>query len=309
MQTDHGFVKASDGADLWLHRWRPEGAVRGAMLIAHGLAEHSARYERLARALVERGWVVHACDHRGHGRTAKSEAELGFFGARAGWHRVVLDLKEHVEALRKAAPDVPLVFFGHSMGSLLLQRYLARYGRTIDAAVLSGTSGKPPAIAAVGRLVARLQRIRKGPMGRSRLINHLAFGAFNKAFAPNRTEFDWLSRDPAEVDRYVADPKCGFNATIQLWIDLLDAIPTLTHRNAVASMRTDMPVLVFAGDRDPVGDNGKSVAGLVAQWRAAGIQVSDKLYPEARHETLNETNRDEVTADLIGWLEDSVLAG
>ena len=292
-----------EGSPVACDVYSPDAPSMASVVIVHGLAEHSARYAPLAEALVARGWTVFAYDQRGHGRTALREEDLGLFAETEGWDRVVEDLRKVVDAAKAAAPEAPLAVVAHSMGSLVLQDYLARYkGAGLDAAVLSGTSGPPPAIATLGRYVARFERWRQGARGKSSLIDKLAFGAYNGAFKPARTDFDWLSRDPAQVDLYVEDPKCGFLSSNQLWIDLLDAVPNLAKPDRLARFRRDLPIYVFSGDQDPVSEGGKTVKALVELYKKAELDVELKLYPEGRHEMLNETNRADVHHDLTRWL-------
>jgi alpha-beta hydrolase superfamily lysophospholipase len=287
------------GRAIFARRWSPEGAPRASVQIAHGLAEHSARYARLAEALTGAGYVVTASDHRGHGPNCPPD-DLGFFAAENGWRECLEDL--HAVARRVGAdfPGLPQVFLGHSMGSFMGQTYIAEHGAELDAAVLSGTSGPPPAILGIGRRIAAFERWRLGPRGKSPLVRALLFGELNKAFKPARTPFDWLSRDPAEVDKYIADPLCGFDATNQLALDLIGALGALASPQMAARIPRTLPIYLFSGGRDPVGAR---LQGLIDVYRAAGLKLTTKIYPEARHETLNETNRDEVTADLLGWLD------
>ena len=205
------------------------------------------------------------------------------------------------QLIAKEQPGVPIVFLGHSLGSFLGQDFVSRHSGALAGAVYSGSSGKPPAIATLGRLIARAERLRLGKRGKSQLLGQMWFGAYNKPFAPARTEFDWLSRDDKEVDAYVADPLCGFPLTTQIAIDVLDALPSLSTPQSLAPIRKDLPIYVFSGERDPVGAN---IQGLIADLRGAGFtKLTTRIYPDARHETLNELNRDEVTRDLISWLD------
>jgi alpha-beta hydrolase superfamily lysophospholipase len=174
---------------------------------------------------------------------------------------------------------------------------------------LSGSDGKPAALASVGRLAARIERLRLGPRGRSGVIHALAFGAFNKAFAPTRTPADWLTRDPAEVDKYVADPLCGFIATTQTWVDLLDALRQIARPELQALIPKRLPIHIISGSTDPVSDGTKRLQQLLAAYRGAGLEhVTHRFYEGARHELFNETNRDEVTRDLILWLDGVIAA-
>ena len=185
------------------------------------------------------------------------------------------------------------------MGSFMAQDFVARAGDGKSALVLSGSNGAPPAIAGLGRWIARFERMRLGPTGKSALLKKLMFGDFNKPFAPARTQFDWLSRDGAEVDAYVADPLCGFDFSTQLAIDLLDALRGLLAPERLARIPKGLPILILSGTRDPVGAN---LQGLIDAYRNAGLNVASKLYAEGRHEMLNETNREEVMSDLVAFL-------
>lgn len=296
-------LAAPDGCPIHVHVWLPADEPRAVVQIAHGMAEHAARYGFLARMLAERGIGVYANDHRGHGRSVPEGEAPGHMGE-GGFDaavRVVRELERHIA---KTHPRAKRILFGHSMGSFMVQRFLCEHPEAVHAAVLSGSNGKPPPIAAAGRYVARLERLRVGPKGTSALLKALSFDDFNKKFAPTRTAFDWLSRDPAQVDAYVADPLCGFAVTTQTWVDLLDALGPLTDPDRIKCIPKDLPLYVFAGAKDAVGDFGKGVTRLVEAYRAVGLRdVEVKLYPEGRHEMLNEINRDEVVGDLLAWIE------
>jgi alpha-beta hydrolase superfamily lysophospholipase len=302
-------LTAADGVALFVQGWRPEATPRGVVQIAHGLAEHGGRYARLAAALTEAGCAVYAGDHRGHGRTARTPEDLGFLAAGDGWSKCLDDLWQLNRRLAADHPGAPIILLGHSMGSFMAQHLISAHGDALAGVVLSGSGGKPSALAAAGRLVGRLERLRLGRRGRSALMHGLSFGAFNKPFEPSRTPFDWLSRDAAEVDKYIADPLCGFPASVQLWIDLLDALGDVTSGRRQARIPKRLPVYVIAGSRDPVGGNTKSVAQLLSAYRQVGLErVAHRFYIDARHELFNETNRDEVTRDLIVWLDGIVGA-
>ena len=293
-------LRADDGQSLLARRWLPEGRPRAIVQIAHGLTEHSRRYARLAAALNAAGYGVYVADMRGHGPSAPA-ADLGHFADEGGWDKVVGDLWTLNRLIAAEQPGTPIIFLGHSLGSFLGRGFIAEHSDALAGAALSGSSGKPPAIATLGRLIARAERLRLGKRGKSDPIFAMWFGDFNKPFRPARTAFDWLSRDEREVDAYVADPLCGFPFTTQLAIDVLDALPRVTGRENLAAIRKDLPIYVFSGERDPVGAN---IKGLIADLKAAGFtRLTTRIYPGARHETLNETNRDEVTGDLIAWLD------
>ncbi|WP_437318430.1 lysophospholipase [Sorangium sp. So ce385] len=307
MPADTFTFQADDGRELFVYRWLPDDGARGIFHIAHGMSEHAGRYARLAHALSAAGWAVYANDHRGHGRTARERGELGFFASQGGFQRVVRDLAALIAREREEHPGLPVVLFGHSMGSSLVQEYLIERGGSIQGAVLSGSSGKPSPLVDAGRLLARAERRRLGERGKSQLLQSMSFDSFNKLFAPARTPFDWLSRDRAEVDGYMADPHCGFPATVSLWIDLLDALVEIARPERQARIPKELPVYVFSGSRDPVGGPLRGVTQMIEAYRAAGLRrVTQRIYPGGRHEMLNEINREEVVRDLLAWLDAEV---
>ncbi len=301
-----------EGSPCQGYRFMPDaGPPRGVFHVVHGMAEHARRYRPLAETLTADGWVVYAYDHRGHGATVDNEDGLGFFADDGGWDLVVADLGKMVAYAGSEHPGLPRVVFGHSMGSFVVQDYVSRPGaESVAAVILSGVAGPPPPIARLGQGVARVERWRRGRRGRSKVMVKLSFDDYNRQFRPNRTGSDWLSKDPAEVDKYVADPKCGFDPTNQLWVDILDALPRMFRRERLALHNKDVPIYVFAGAEDPVGRSGLGPKALFEALKGAGIRNVDlKLYPTGRHEMLNEINREEVIMDLKGWLAKVGLGG
>ncbi|MBE2249619.1 MAG: alpha/beta hydrolase [Myxococcus sp.] len=298
--TEHWHV-AKDGKRLFFRRFLPAAAPTAVVHVAHGLAEHSARYQRVAEVLTGAGYAVYADDHRGHGQTGLASNELGFVDG--GLARVLEDFRELLAFECAEHPGLPVVFFGHSMGSMLAQAMMQSDGASFAAVVLSASNGKPPPIARVGQLLARLERWRSGPRGTSALLKKLSFDAFNKPFEPGPTAFEWLSRDRAEVDKYVADPLCGFAASNALWVDLLDLLADLARPEAQARIPHALPVFVISGSEDMANERTKGLLQLLGALKAAGLtDVTHRFYPGARHELLNETNRDEVHQDLLAWL-------
>lgn len=296
-------VSPADGITLHGYEWLPNDAPQAVVVIAHGMAEHTARYARFAAALNAAGFAAYGFDHRGHGHTAtKGGGHLGHMADRDGWNRAVTDLAATCRLAAGRHPGRPVLLFAHSMGSFMAQQLLYQHGNLLAGCVLCGSNGKPPPIAALGRLVARLERLRLGQRGTSPLIQSLSFDAFNKRFQPQRTDFDWLSRDPAEVDRYIADPFCGFPISVQSWVDLLDGLDAMARPPNQARIPKDLPVLIIAGRHDPVSGGGAGLKQLLAAYAAAGLtRVESIFYDQARHELLNETNRDAVTADIVGF--------
>lgn len=306
------FTLDRGGEHVFVYAWHPDGdaKLRGVVQVTHGMAEHAARYKRLAETLTARGYAVYAHDHRGHGKTAGDATRRGFFAEHDGWRAVLDDLYAVSDRIAEDHPGLPQVLFAHSMGSFFAQQGMYEQGSRWRAVAVSGSaSGVANPLAPIGRVVARVERWRVGAHKPSRLLTTMSFGEFNRRFKPTRTEYDWLSRDPAEVDRYIADPWCGFDMCTQAWIDLLDALPHLADPKNLARIPKDLPVYVLAGSMDPVTGFLKGLHLLVKQWSDAGLRdITWKVYEGARHETLNETNRDEVMADLARWIDRVVPA-
>ena len=276
------FVSSADGTEIATTAWTDVvGTPRAAVQIAHGLAEHAARYGRFATALNEAGFLVLATDHRGHGRTGRDR--LGDFGA-AGFDGLIADVAEYSRAIARDH-DLPVFLFGHSMGSFAAQSVILDHADQYVGVVLSGST-------AMDVLAAGLADA-EGPAG---------LEAFNAGFE-HRTGFEWLSRDEAEVDRYVADPWCGFETPPETIPMLFDQAGRLADPDELAKVRSDLPILIASGSDDPLAGGGELVQLLGRRYRDAGIaDVTVTVYPGGRHEILNETNRDEVTADIVDWL-------
>lgn len=301
--------KASDGTTLAVRTTLPAGPVRGVVQILHGMAEHAGRYDRLAGELADAGLAVVAHDQRGHGAT--SPTSLGHVADRDGWGLLVEDALTVGELARAQHPGAPLVLLGHSMGSLVARTLAAKDSRTIDGLVLSGTVALPGRLERVaGLTIARASCRLRGPGRPARLLDRVLNGGFNRAFKPARTSFDWLSRDEAVVDDYIADPAAGFVCSNGFYVDLFTGLGQAFDRGGVASVRSDLPIHLLAGEEDPVGDRGGVVADVAASYRRAGVRdVTTRLYSGGRHEMFNETSREEVVADLIAWIEGHVVAG
>ncbi|AIB38219.1 MULTISPECIES: alpha/beta hydrolase [Pseudomonas] len=299
------WLTANDRSRLYVNHWMPEGPAKAVVMLSHGMAEHSGRYARLAEALCGAGYGLYALDQRGHGRTA-DEGTLGLYAETDGWNKVVGDLASLNQHIGQQQPGLPIILLGHSMGSYIAQAYLLHHSASLNGAILSGSNFQPVALYRAARVIARLERLRQGLRGRSALIEFLSFGSFNKAFKPNRTAFDWLSRDPSEVDKYINDPLCGFRCTNQLWIDLLGGLQQISKASNLAQIDPGLPILVMGGECDPVSE-GKRLNSLANALREAGCQhLQLTIYPQARHEVFNETNRDTVTADVLAWIDQAL---
>lgn len=285
--TTGSFQSNADGTRITTYTWsETTGQPQGAVQIAHGLAEHGERYDRFAKALNAAGFIVHAVDHRGHGRTANGQ--LGDFG-RAGFDGLIADVAQYGALLRAqhAAQQLPVFLFGHSMGSFAAQAAIIDHSATWAGAILSGSTALDLFAAGMANAPA------DAPAG---------LAAFNAGFE-HRTGYEWLSRDAAEVDAYVADPWCGWDVPEDVIPSLFAPAAQLADPAQLARIRKDLPILIASGDADPLAAGGALLEQLGQRYRDAGVaDVTVKLYPAGRHEILNEVNRDEVTGDVVGWL-------
>jgi len=293
--------------EIFVYQWMPDYAPKAVVQIAHGLAEHAGRYGRLAEALTSAGYVVYANDHRGHGRTVPTREALGYFADHDGWNKCVDDLWQLNRKIAANHSGLPIVLLGHSMGSYLAQQFISEHGDALAGVILSGSGGKPPALIHVADFIAYIERLRLGGRGHSSLLSMLTFGAFNKPFEPARTLFDWLSRDDIEVDKYIADPLCKFPQSVQMSIDIFGGITKASDPARQARIPKQLPIYIIAGSRDPVSTGTKTLLQLLDAYCVAGIKnIKHKFYPEARHELFNEINRDEVTRDVLSWLNEVI---
>ena len=301
---DFTFPSCNGKNAVYVRRHSPDGAPRGVVQIAHGVAEHVERYDAFARFLASHGFVVVGNDHLGHGRTIRDMSELGFFSETGGWELVVGDMHTLHDRTAAEFPGLPYFLFGHSMGSFLARTYIIRYRTGLDGVILCGTGQQRPALVRAGRLLSAMEIKKHGPAYHSRRLQDLAFGGYNDGFAPARTLSDWISRDEAAVDRYNEDPLCGFLPSAGLFRDMMDGLRYIQAPRNTARMKKDLPVCFLSGDADPVGENGAGVIRAYRSFLRAGMtDVTLKLYHGCRHELLNERNRDEVMGDILVWLE------
>ena len=303
--TEFTFLSTDGKTQLHGMRWEPEdGSVRAVLQICHGVAEHIARYDAFARYLNGLGIAVVGHDHLGHGLSLPEGGTPVYFGEGNTWNTVVDDIYVLHQRIRLWFPDVPLCIMGHSMGSFLTRTYLIRYPGTVKAAVIMGTGWQPKAVIAGGMAVAKAVGAVVGENGTSDLVTNLAFGAYNKLFAPNRTSCDWLSVDEDNVDTYMADPLCGADATVGLFRQMLLGIRFNQKLSNLRQMDPRIPVLFVAGEKDPVGDCGNGVRRTYQEFRRAGVQdCTLKLYPGLRHEILNEkAQQQQIFEDIGQWL-------
>ncbi|MBO4419746.1 MAG: lysophospholipase [Oscillospiraceae bacterium] len=285
-------------------QWIPEGKPRGVIQIVHGISEYIARYDALARVFTDHGFVVVGEDHMGHGGSVSQEIPQGCIAE--GWLTAVSDSYRLLQMTKEEYPDLPYIIYGHSMGSFMARTLLYTHPDAgLAAAVLSGTGWMPKAVLRSGRAVCLLEGKRKGMNATSSTVDKLMFGSYTKGYENPRTPLDWLTRDEAEVDKYIADPLLGFSASIGLAREMLGGMLMNEDKENLRKMPKNLPVLLVSGDKDPVGSNGKGVRQTWEAFRAAGMQdVRLKLYPDGRHEMHNELNREELHRDVLAFLDE-----
>ena len=313
-ETNFTFV-GRDGESIFVYKWFLEGKQPKAIVqIAHGLMETAARYRRMAEVLTANGYLVYANDHRGHGKTAQSLEEVGYWGE-DGFNASVENLDLLAGIIKKENPGLPLFLLGHSMGSFLVQNYMTKYSGGLQGIILSGSNANPGLILNFGIAIAKREMAKKGSRSPSPNLHKLSFGAYNKGFEPARTPFDWLSSDEDEVDKYINDPYCGGIVSVGLYHDLFCGLKETYKKKNQQRIPQALPIYIFSGAKDPVGMNGKGVRKLVRSYQKLGIKdLTYKLYKDGRHEMLNEVNRDQVIKDLLTWLDrqiafsDNILA-
>ncbi|BCM20518.1 alpha/beta fold hydrolase [Mesorhizobium sp. J8] len=300
-------VASPTGAELNLYVKEAAERPRAAVQINHGLAEHAARYARFADFLSQRGFHVYAHDHRGHGGTKAPDAPLGKFADVDGIAKVIADVDAVHDLIARKHPGLPVIAFGHSLGASVALNFVLRHSQRIHAAAIWNGNFSAGLLGQLALLILGWERMRLGSDVPSRLLPKLTFQACGKAVPNHRTLFDWLSRDPAEVDKYVADPLCGWDASISMWRDVVNMALYAGKDSSFAAVRRDLPVNLIGGEKDPASDYGKAVHHLARRMGAMGFSnLVSRVYPETRHESLNEINRDTVMNDFAAWV-DSVL--
>lgn len=294
---------ASDNIDIYVYKWVPE-QVKAVVQIVHGAVEHAKRYDEFAKYLNEAGYAVYATDHRGHGQTGTKSNQFNLFSQETnGWLLAIEDLVNLTNQIKVEHPDLPLFMFGHSMGSFLTRDYISQRGTLVQGVILSGTGYTPPLMSNAGIGLAKILMLR-GRDRPSNILHHLIFGELNKQMDNPRTDYDFLSRDPALVNAYINDPWCGQTVTAEYAHEMLTGIARINRPQAFADTPKTLPIYLFSGVNDPVGGtNASGVHKVTDEYQRAGIQdLSLKLYENGRHEMLNEINKEEVMADVVAWL-------
>ena len=305
-RTEH-FYFASHAPGRQIHgvRWLPEGQPRAVLQITHGMVEYIERYQDFAQWLNERGFLVTGHDHLGHGNSIRTKADYGYFADEDANGTVLADVHRLTQLTKESYPGLPYFLLGHSMGSFYARQYLCQYGEELDGAIIMGTGCQPRMLVRAGKLLTTLVAAVKGWHHRSKLVTNVAFGGYNKRFEPVRTPKDWLTRDEAIVDAYIADERSSFIFTLNAYHAMFTGIDRLYDKNLLACIPKNLPVFFVAGEEDPVGDFGKGVRQAAQMCRDAGVQKVDlKLYPKDRHEILNELDRQKVYEDLLRWMKE-----
>ena len=309
MRKEEFYFDSRDGiTKLHAVRYLPETEPVAVLQIVHGMAEHVGRYEEFAQFLTEKGFVVTAEDHLGHGASVTPGRPYGYFCKQDPATVVVRDVHRLKKMTQERFPGLPYVILGHSMGSFILRNYLCRYGSGIQGAVVVGTGMQPGAILVLGKALAGLQKVFLGDKHVSRLLNGMAFGSYNKRISDARTESDWLSRNAENVERYREDPLCGFAFTVNGFRTLFELISRMQKEENLEKIPKTLPVFLVSGEEDPVGAYGRGVVYVFRVLERIGLQrVQYKLYPEDRHEILNEQDRQQVMQDIYGWICEEIL--
>ena len=281
----------------------PDGDIKAILQISHGMVEFIDRYDDFAKYLTDKGILVTGNDHLGHGGSVTSEDNWGYFHEDEGYKKVLEDLYTVTKITKEKYPNKPYFLLGHSMGSFYARRYLFTYGEELDGAIIMGTAWQEKITVKTGKLLCKLIGLFKGSKYRSKFINNMALGPYNKKWEPSITHNDWLTKDEKIVEWYSNEPKCSFIFTLNGFYNLFSVLDDVCDKNNIAKVRKDLPVLFMAGQDDPVGNFGKGVKKTYDTFKEVGIKdVSIKLYPNDRHEILNETDKDIVYEDLYSFI-------
>lgn len=302
------FFESTTGVNkIYYKRCVPDGAPRAIVQIAHGIAENVERYNEFMHFLADNGMLAVANDHLGHGKSISCDFDKGFFASSGGWGYVVGDMKKLHDIVSEEYPGVPYIMFGHSMGSFLTRTYIIKHPNAYDAVILSGTGHQGAPLVTAGLVMSNLLVKLKGAHSDGKMLNDVAFGSYLDRIEKARTPYDWLSRDEEIVDKYIADPLCGFVCTASLYRDMMSGIKFITSKNNIAKMDKTKPVYFMSGAEDPVGEYGKGVERAYKAFCDALIEdVTIRLYPGGRHEMLNEINKADVFKDILSWMESKI---
>ena len=306
MRDEFYFPSKDGNTEIHTIEWKPDKEVKAVLQLCHGMVEYIGRYDEFAQFLCDKGYYVVGNDHLGHGKSVQAKSEYGFFNEKYGNVCVLGDIHTLRQRTAKKYPDVPYFMLGHSMGSSLLRQYIEMYGNGLAGVVLMGTvEDHSKAALLFGKRLCRIMAAFRGWHYRSKLVDDLAIGGYNKKFKPARTQADWITSDYERLEKYATDPLCTFRFTVNAYYNMFLGMINMQRKESVYMIPKGLPVLFVSGAEDPVGGFGKGVRKIYEKYRAAGIQdVALRLYTGDRHEILNETDRQQVYEDLLGWFED-----
>ena len=301
---------ASDGERIFYYKWKSASKTpKGIVQIAHGIGEHARRYKPIAELLQKQGYEVYANDHRIHGRSTESIDLLGIYDGDNFFDAAVEDMRELSKIIKKEHPSEKIILFGHSMGSFLSRDYVTKYGEDIKVLILSGTASFIKGLGFLGLTSANMIKLIKGKKNPNKILKSIFFTNFNKTFKPNRTLVDWISRDKEQVDIYCSDPYRIEDFSTSVYIDLIKGNKKVNEIHTFKATPKNLPIYIFSGDKDPVGEMGKGVQKVANQYVKSGISdLTLKLYRNGRHEMLSEINKTEVEQDLLNWLNERIEA-
>lgn len=308
MRDEFYFPSKDGNTEIHTMEWKPEGEVRAVLQLSHGMREYIKRYDEFAEFLCSHGYYVVGNDHLGHGKSVQSKSEYGYFNEKYGNACVIGDMHTLRQRTAKKYPDVPYFMLGHSMGSSLLRQYVQMYGNGLAGAIFMGVvADKGRNTLLMGRRICRMMAMFRGWHYKSKFVDELAIGGYNKKFKHPRTRTDWVTSDEERLDEYVSDPLCSFMFTVNAYYGMFTGMLAMEKKESIYMIPKSLPILFAAGIEDPVGDFGKGVRKIYEKYKSAGIQdVTLRLYAGDRHELLNETDRTQVYQDLLDWLEERI---
>lgn len=306
-REDFNYLSADGKTSIHAVEWRPEGDPIAVLQIAHGVTEHILRYEELAAYFAERGFVVVGNDHLGHGTSIAEGAQPMYFGPPGSWEWVIKDMHECSRIIKEKYPNIPYIAIGSSLGSFAIRTWLINNPEAVDAAILAGTGQTAPVLLGFIKKVAVREGEKSGEENTTPLINKLTFENYNKGFAPNKTEFDWLCVSKTSLDEYLKDPLRGKAMSAGLFRELVDGMVFTAKKANQQQMNKEMPVLLISGAEDPVGDRGKGVERTLRSFEKAGMKdVDKKIYPGLRHDILHDEGREEIFEYLCQWIAEKM---
>ncbi len=297
-------IISSTGAKLNVYSLLPQKEVKAIIHIAHGMVEHAYRYSRFARELCKSGYAVYSHDIRGHGYTEAEDAPQGVFANSNGFQTILKDQNDVVALAKDRHPNKAIICFGHSLGSIINLNFALRYPKMVNALACWNSGIETGILPRASNIILSIESLFRNPNLPSLIAWKLSFGAWNSKFKPNRTDFDWLSQDENEVDLYVNDPLCGFEASISMWRDILKGVFYAGNKKNLAKINKHLPVHILGGSSDPCTNHGKDMEKLSEKLKKNGVlDVTSYILQSTRHESLNEINRDETTKQFIDWLK------